>query len=246
MLALHGWAATASCNTLENGCRGVYMWNSIFYYLCYFQAKPAKPKDTEMIETTLEKIKSQNPCSRGWKKLLTGLGKKEADNTTVTIRQIIDICGIDDALWCLRCWPEHGGVWRKLAVDYARTVQHLMTDPRALNALEVAERYAVGLAIKEDLEVAWKDSLSVPKCDIHSWDYNEKARNSSNIAATHTVDAKSSETAWYAMRDAIRATEWDAYAKDSDVQDVHRTTLNSATQMLLEAVSNLTITKEKI
>lgn len=60
-----------------------------------------------MIETTLKEIRSYDPCEGGWRKLLTGLGKTRADDTVVTLRQIIDICGIDDALWCLRCWPEH-------------------------------------------------------------------------------------------------------------------------------------------
>ena len=44
---------------------------------------------------------------------------------------------------------------RKFAVWSARQVQHLMTDPRSIHALDVAERYADGLATYEELAAAW-------------------------------------------------------------------------------------------
>ena len=43
---------------------------------------------------------------------------------------------------------------RKFAVWCARHVQHLMTDPRSLSALDVAERHADGQATDEELESA--------------------------------------------------------------------------------------------
>jgi len=43
---------------------------------------------------------------------------------------------------------------RKFAVWSARQVHHLMTDPRSTHALDVAERYAEGLATDEELAAA--------------------------------------------------------------------------------------------
>jgi hypothetical protein len=43
---------------------------------------------------------------------------------------------------------------RKFAVWCARQVQHLMTDPRSVAALDVAERHADGLATDEELHAA--------------------------------------------------------------------------------------------
>jgi len=44
---------------------------------------------------------------------------------------------------------------RKFAVWSARQVQHLMTDPRSVAALDVAERHADGLATDAELSAAW-------------------------------------------------------------------------------------------
>lgn len=93
-----------------------------------------------MIYTTIAKIKAADPCQQRWKAGLRksgGLQKYGAD-TPITVRQIVEAMGLDDALWCLRTMPEHDSRWRLLAVRYARLVQHLMSDPRSLAALTAA------------------------------------------------------------------------------------------------------------
>ena len=44
---------------------------------------------------------------------------------------------------------------RLFAVYCARSVQHLMRDPRSIAAIDVAERYACGLATDDELRAAW-------------------------------------------------------------------------------------------
>ena len=44
---------------------------------------------------------------------------------------------------------------RLIAVKCARQVQHLMTDQRSINALDVAEKFASGEATEEELAAAW-------------------------------------------------------------------------------------------
>ena len=107
--------------------------------------------------TTLNKIRDHSPCADGYKKLCKSLGgiRKYGKDTPITIRQIVESNGLDDALWCLRTMPEHNNLWRLLAVRYARTVQRFMTDPRSLEALDVAERHARGLATDDELKAAW-------------------------------------------------------------------------------------------
>jgi hypothetical protein len=106
------------------------------------------------MRTTLSQIRAHRPCLDGWQKLLRGLGKAQADDEIIWIDQILDINNLDDALWCLRavenCDREIGlfGVW------CARRGQHLMTDPRSVAALDVAERYARNEASDAELEAA--------------------------------------------------------------------------------------------
>ena len=70
------------------------------------------------------------------------------------LADVLDSNGLDDTLWCLRCLPEHDKVWRLFAVWCARQVQHLMTDQRSLDALDVAERHGHGLATNAELAAA--------------------------------------------------------------------------------------------
>ena len=117
-----------------------------------------------MIYTTLNKIRAAGPCGlkpdsdgtrTGLCKLMHHLGKTTTDDEPVSFAVILESNGLDDALWCLRTMPEESKRWRKLAVSFARTVQHLMTDPRSLRALDVAQAHAEGRATDSELDAAW-------------------------------------------------------------------------------------------
>lgn len=108
-----------------------------------------------MIATTLNRIRAHSPCEEGWRKLLGGLGKTKADDEPLPYARILEINGLDDVLWCCRAEPQYAREWRLFAVWCARPVQHLMTDPRSIAALDVAERYAHGQATDAELAAAW-------------------------------------------------------------------------------------------
>ena len=108
-----------------------------------------------MITTTLNKIREHRPCAEGWKKLLGHLGKTEEDDEPLLFSVILKSNGLGDALWCCRAAPEYDKQWRLYAVWCARQVQHLMKDQRSIDALDVAERFAHGLATEEELSAAW-------------------------------------------------------------------------------------------
>lgn len=107
------------------------------------------------MKTTLNKIRAHSPCTTGWEKLLRNLGKTKADDEPLALTTILESNGLDDALWCLRAVDGHEREMRLFGVDCARSVQHLMTDKRSLDALDVAERFANGLATQAELAAAW-------------------------------------------------------------------------------------------
>ena len=94
------------------------------------------------LTTTLNRIRECSPCESGWEKLLAGLGKSKADDEELPFAKILELNGLDDALWCARVEPQHNRLWRLYAVWCARQVQHLVTDPRSTTALDIAERFA--------------------------------------------------------------------------------------------------------
>jgi hypothetical protein len=120
-----------------------------------------------MIYTTLNRIRACSPCGlkpdadgtrTGLCKLLHHLDKTTTDDEPLPLAVILESNGLVDALWCLRTVPEESSRWRRLAVSYARTVQHLMVDPRSLAALDVAERHADGTATRAELTAAWSEA----------------------------------------------------------------------------------------
>ena len=104
------------------------------------------------MKTTLKRVWKWNPCQDGWKKLLESLNKTEPDDEPISIEHIIDSNGIRDAIWALRATEGHDREIRLYAVWCER---HLMEDQRSIDALDVAERYANGLATNQELAAAW-------------------------------------------------------------------------------------------
>ena len=67
---------------------------------------------------------------------------------------ILESNGLDDALWCLQVVKGFDREKRLFGVWCARQVQHLMTDQRSLNALDIAEKFSNGEATKQELDAA--------------------------------------------------------------------------------------------
>jgi len=135
------------------------------------------------ITTTLNAIIRHAPCKDGWKKLLRYLGKTEADDEPLALTTVLESNGLDHAVWCLRALPE-SEQWRVrlFAVACAEQVKHLMTDERSLNALRVAEAYALGFATINELCAAEEEAWDA------AWDATLDADK----------DAASGDAAWYA------------------------------------------------
>ena len=157
------------------------------------------------MKTTLNKIRANSPCTDGWEKLLKNLGKTKADDEPLMLTTILESNGLDDALWCLRAVDgRHEREMRLFAVACARRVQHLITDKRSLDTLDVAERFANGQATQEELTAAWDAA----------WD---AARDAASGAARNAAR----NAAWDAASGAASGAAWDAaWAAESDAQAV--------------------------
>ena len=60
-----------------------------------------------MITTTLHRIRAHSPCTGGLVQLLDGLNKTAADDEPLPFARIVEITGLDDALWCCRVEPQY-------------------------------------------------------------------------------------------------------------------------------------------
>lgn len=106
------------------------------------------------MKTTLNKIRAHTPCADGWTKLLEHLGKTKADDERLDLLTVLDSNGLDDTLWCFCAVDGYDREIRLYGVWCARQVQHLMTDQRSIDALNVSERFANGDASIEELDSA--------------------------------------------------------------------------------------------
>jgi hypothetical protein len=89
---------------------------------------------------------------------------------------------------------------RLFAVWCARQVQHLLTDPRSINAIDVAERYANGEATDRELTAARSAAWAA------AWGGFWTAPGAAAIAAARTADGAAAwDAAWAAARAADSA-----------------------------------------
>ena len=112
------------------------------------------------MNTTLNKIRSHSPRADGWTKLLKHLGKTQADDEPLSIVTLLESNGFDDAIWCLRAVDGYDKEIRLYGIWCARQTHPFITSEEAINAIDVAERYAKGLASDHELASAWAEARS--------------------------------------------------------------------------------------
>ena len=163
------------------------------------------------MNTTLNQIRDESPCADGWKKLLAHLGKTQADDEPLSLITILDSNGLADALWCLRSVTGHDREIRLYTVWCARQVESLMTDQRSIDALDVAERFANGLATDEELAAAsfaaWAAASAASDAGSAASDASD-ARADASLAASLAAGFAASDAGFaasFAASDAARA-----------------------------------------
>lgn len=175
-----------------------------------------------MITTTLKRIRAHKPCGinprtsllTGYQKLKAGLGPNIGNNDPFPFARIVEINGLQDALWCCRAEPQYDREWRLFFVWCCRRIKHLMDDEGNRWALRVAERYAYGKATDAELDKAAqaaRDAVTERTSPLTStadraymaawWEYRHKWVSE---AASEAADA-----AWAAARqDPEKRSAW--------------------------------------
>jgi len=144
------------------------------------------------MKTTLNKLSKHKPCTPSWDEGLQYLGKTEPDDEPIDILDILEVLGLDDALWSLRAVDGYDREFRLFACwCAARTLpvfeKEYPDDKRPREAIRVSSRFANGKATKEELATTW-----------------DAARDAARDAAWDAARAAAWDAAWAAARDTAR------------------------------------------
>lgn len=170
---------------------------------------------------TLEEAREKGACIEGHNSVVCYLTGREYDDeideyiqhdATVSILDVLESNGLNDALWALRYVKGRDRDIRLYAVWCARQVQHPMDDQRSIDALDVAEKYANGKATERELsdarDAAW-DAINATAF-ASSWAAAFAAANAAASAAEWAAETAASSAA---TRDTAEATQEDMLIK---------------------------------
>ena len=138
-----------------------------------------------MLKTTLRKLRDKDACEKRYVHLVKNLGANYGDDIPITLLQILDINGLDDALWAVWACDDYEQFARLLACEFAEHVlpifeQEHPQDTRPRKAIEAARIYAYG-------------------------GYSDKTRAAAGAAAGAATWAATEDAAWAAARAAAWA-----------------------------------------
>lgn len=107
------------------------------------------------VTTTLDLIRSLNPCHPRWRIGLRKVGglQRFGPHTPIKMTDIVNKMGVSDAIFCTGATTGQYYRWRLLAVRIARMAEHLMPED-SRKALIMAEKNAT-LHLSEDNLIAW-------------------------------------------------------------------------------------------
>jgi hypothetical protein len=164
-----------------------------------------------MLHTTFARAKEAHACFGSYHKFAKFKGgvRKWGKDTPFPLSEVVEVCGLDDALWALKIVlekQEGDRIARVFACDCAERALPIFekeypNDKRPRLAIEVARHYASGQATEEQLTAARAAALAAAA---------EAAAGAAAEAAEATAwaAAKAAEaTAWAAAK-AAEATAW--------------------------------------
>jgi len=188
-----------------------------------------------MLTTTLREIRSHSPCSddkdKGWPLLLRNLNAIDVDGNIdldrkVTIEEILNSNGIEDACWALRCWAWE--YWAEYAVDVAESVLYIFEnkhpdDKRPKAFIEGIRQYLKGGITLEELTIlrislntsiadATKDVKDTNINDYDDYDDNEIAASWTAVAVADAVNAATTASAFSTAIHAVASVTAAAWA----------------------------------
>ena len=142
--------------------------------------------------TTFKQLQKHRACKDRYKLLRENLGRKYKLDTPISLLQILESNGLEDALWALIA-VDHSDIERDARLyncDIAEHVLHIYENEHAgdmslRTCIEVSRRYAHGEATEEELAAA-------------------------RAAASEAASEAARAAAWAVAREAARAAAWAA------------------------------------
>ena len=156
--------------------------------------------------TTLNLIRAAKPCEDGWRKLLGGLDKTQADDEPLPLLSVLDINGLDDTLWVLSYAMPDDRLERHFQAWCAEQVLHLFEAERP-GDLRVREQIAM---LRNDAATEAERAAALYAASAAAWDAARAARDAAWAAARDAAWAATRAAAWT----AAWAAAWDA-ARDA-------------------------------
>ena len=182
-----------------------------------------------MLHTTFRMAREAGTCSSEYNKMAKALGgiKKYGADMPIPLDRVLEVCGLDAALWCLCCVIEPAErEIRLLACDFAEHTLPIFEEKYPYNkqprqAIEISRRFAEGKAILAEMAAAgavavavaedvWDAALATRAVagDV-AGDILAAARAAWAAAGAVALDAPAAawDAGWAAARDAARAAE---------------------------------------
>jgi hypothetical protein len=166
-----------------------------------------------MLTTSYRLACEYDACTNEMRKLVRHFRKNQKDyghDTPVPLATVLEVCGLNAAIWALRCVhpdqrAERDRVARLFAADCAASVLHLFErerpgDDRPRRAIETVRRFAFGQATREELASARAAA-------------GDAAGDAAGAAARDAAWSAARDAAWSAARDAAGDAAW-AAARD--------------------------------
>lgn len=128
-----------------------------------------------ILYTSLNEIRSFNPCSEGWKDILRGQGKTEADNILFPLVDCLESNSISDVCWLLGKRRGEIEIVVKFAKDCADSVAHFKNAASA-SAYARAAAYAAASAY----DAAYAASVNASSVNASSYQQAKEEQLSKN------------------------------------------------------------------
>ena len=155
-----------------------------------------------MPTTSFRLLHDAGACKERYRFLAKALGgiKTYGKDTPITLLQILNTNGLDDALWALRTCDDAEKFSRLLACDYAEHVLHIFEDEypdddRPRKAIGISRRYAMGEATEEELAAARAAAWFAARAAAR-----DAARAAAGFAESAARDAWDAEREWQEQR----------------------------------------------
>ncbi len=191
-----------------------------------------------MLSTTFRKAKEAGACIESYKKFAKfkgGVSEWGLDKP-FPLTEVLDVCGMDDALWSLGIVIEPVDKEIRLFACYSAErvlpifEKQYPEDKRPRQAIEVSRRYANGEATLEELNAAAGAARSAAWAATWdaTWDAGAAAARDAGAAAGAAARAAAWAAAWGATWDAAGAATWAAAGAAWDAGDAARAAARAA------------------